>query len=142
MLARAGSRSCPSSCAAPSGALATRCVTTRREGRERGVGVPKRSTNTSRSGRRSRLRWRPASSRQPSRTPRARSHPPIFFSAPSHPLEHPADGRLAHLHPRDLPQVLAPVGQRGPGALLHVGLQELPSPLVHLRVGAGKLSSG
>src|SRR3712207_322122 len=61
-----------------------------------------------------------------------RSHPPIFFSAPSHTLEHPGDRGVAHFQSCDLLQVLAQLGQRGSRAFLHVRLKEFPGTLVNL----------
>src|SRR5215210_661398 len=69
----------------------------------------------------------------------SRSLPPIFFSAPSQAPEHPRDRRVADLQPAGPTQELAPLGEGGSRALLHVPLQEPPRSLVHLGFGARAL---
>ena len=69
------------------------------------------STNTSRSYLRCGSPRRPSLAKRLSRTRLSRSHPPIFFSAPSHALEDPGHRGVADLHPAHLPQELAPLWQ-------------------------------
>src|SRR5215210_5215697 len=127
-------------CAAPTNAPAPRAAT-------RLGGAPARCSHPFRlrrpgARRRSRSRRRPAPARPPSATRRVHSLPPSFFSAPSQALEHPADGRLAHLHVGDTAQVLTPLGERRRRALLQVGLQQSLGLFACLRLGAGLLLRG
>src|ERR687893_2469311 len=110
-----------------------------------------RTADAARCSRRTRPRTRSAPlprsrrrcpSRLPSGTRLARSHPPIFFSAPSQALEHPRVRRVANLQPAGLTQELAPLGESGRRALLHVPLQEPPGRFVHFRFGARALLRG
>src|SRR5215203_2097170 len=64
-----------------------------------------------------------SSSRQLSRTRRVLSHPESLFSAEAHAPESPRNGRLAHLHPGHLLEVLAPIQELGPGTFFYVGFQ-------------------
>lgn len=65
--------------------------------------------------------------------------PTDLFSAPSQAPEHPRDRRVADLQPAGPTQELAPLGEGGSRALLHVPLQEPPRSLVHLGFGAWTL---
>jgi hypothetical protein len=102
--------------------------------------VPISSTNTTRSV------WGscPATKARPrcpqELIPFARTHRP--FSTPPQVPQHPAHGRVAHPNARRPLQELAPLGEGGRGAPLHVSLQELRGTLVHLRLGAGSVPRG
>jgi hypothetical protein len=72
----------------------------------------------------------------------SRSHPPIFFSGPSHASEHPTERGVADRNPAHPPQELAPLWQGRPRALLQIGLQEPPGALVQLGLRSGTLLRG
>src|ERR671916_121731 len=101
------------------------------------VFVEHSSTNTKRLA--SVLSATRAPARPPSRTRRVLTHPPIFFSAPTHAPQKPRDGGLAHPQPGHAAEVLAPLGEGGGRSLLEVGLQEPPRALVGLRWSARAL---
>ncbi len=71
----------------------------------------------------------PEHARRPSGTTRrARSHPPIFFSAPTQPPERPANGGVAHRNPAHPLQKLAPLDKGRRRTFFEVFLLQQPPP--------------
>jgi hypothetical protein len=77
---------------------------------------------------------RPRRARPPSRTRLSQTHPPIFFSAPPQPLEHPGDRRVAHRNPAHPSQELTSLRQGRRWALFEIRFQQPPWALLQLWV--------
>src|SRR5215213_10310023 len=70
---------------------------------------------------------------------RSLAHPPIFFSAPPQPLEHPGNRGVADLHTSRPLQEFASLWQRRRRSLPQVRFQQLSRHSVQLGLGSGTL---